>query len=306
MSDQRRSTVLALALLLLLFGGGAWLALSQMVDRPMPLLPGRDRVAVVPVEGVIGSGASSLDAVRHYRRRDGIRGLVLEIRSPGGTVGASQALHREVEAFREDGRPVVAWIGDVGASGGYYAAVAADSIYALPGSITGSIGVIMQFPDARGLLEKAGLRVEIVKSGEHKDAGSSLRALDESDREVFQTLVDDTYGQFLDAVVAGRDLSRDSTRILADGRVYSGERAARVGLIDGTSDLPAAVDAAGRMAGLGEDPATVRPNRRRSDWMDLVLEGSGGLLQRAARAWLGTSGREGASWSSPRLLYLWR
>ena len=306
MSDQRRSTLLAIALLLLLFGGGAWLALSQMLDRPMPLLPGGDRIAVVPVRGVIGTSSAPLNALRRYRRQDRVRGVVLEIRSPGGTVGASQALYREVRAFREDDRPVVAWIGDVGASGGYYTAVAADSIFSLPGSITGSIGVIMQFPDARGLLEKAGLRVEIVKSGEHKDAGSALRPLDESDREVFQTLVDDTYGQFLDAVVDGRGLPRDSVRVLADGRVYSGERAARIGLIDGIHDLPGAIDAAGRMAGLGEDPATVRPDRRRPDWTDLLLEGAGGLVGRAARAWLGTSGPEGASLSSPRLMYLWR
>lgn len=306
MPDQRRSTLLAIAALLLLFGGGAWLALSQVVERPFPLLPGTDRIAVVPVRGVITSSSAPLDALRRYRRQEGVRGLVLEIRSPGGTVGASQALYREVRAFREADRPVVAWIGDVGASGGYYAALGADSIYALPGSITGSIGVIMQFPDARGLLEKAGLRVEIVKSGEHKDAGSAVRPLDESDREVFQTLVDDTYGQFLDAVVSGRGLARDSARTLADGRVYSGERAARIGLIDGLEDLPGAVDAAGRLAGLGEDPAVVRPDRRRRGWADLLLEGPSELLRRAARAWLGSRGPEGAAWSSPRLMYLWR
>ena len=306
MSDQRRSTLLVIVLLLLLFGGGAALALSQVLDRPLPLMPGGDRIAVVPVEGVISSETAPLRTLRRFRERDGVEGLVLEIRSPGGTVGASQALHREVRAYRERGLPVVAWIGDVGASGGYYAAVAADSVLALPGSITGSIGVIMQFPDARGLLEKAGLAVEIVKSGEHKDAGSPVRALDESDREVFQTLVDDTYGQFLDAVVAGRGLERDSARVLADGRVYSGERAARIGLIDGIATLPEALDVAGRMAGLGEDPPVLRPPRPRTDWTDLLLDGPGGLLRRTAAALLGGSDPSRAPWSSPRLMYLWR
>lgn len=306
MSDQRRSTLLAIALLLLLFGGGAALALSRVLDRPLPLMPGRDRVAVVPVEGVISSETAPLETLRRYRDRDGVEGLVLEIRSPGGTVGASQALYREIRAYREDGLPVVAWIGDVGASGGYYAAVAADTILALPGSITGSIGVIMQFPNARGLLEKAGLGVEIVKSGEHKDAGSPLRPLDESDREVFQELVDDTYGQFLDAVATGRGLDRDSARVLADGRVYSGERAVRVGLIDGIATLPEAMDAAGRMAGLGEDPPVLRPARPRPDWTDLLLDGSGGLLRRAAAILVGGGDPSRPSWSSPRLMYLWR
>ncbi len=306
MSDQRRSTLVAIALLLLFFGGGAALALSHLLDRPLPLVPGRDRIAVVPVEGVIGPETAPLEALRRYRDRDEVRGMVLAVRSPGGTVGASQELHRAVRAFREDGRPVVAWIGDVGASGGYYAAVAADSVFALPGSITGSIGVVMQFPDARGLLEKAGLRVEIVKSGEHKDAGSPVRALDESDREVFQTLVDDTYGQFLDAVASARGLARDSVRTLADGRVYSGERADRIGLIDGIAALPEAVDAAGRMAGLGEDPAVIRPDRGRSDWTDLLAGGFDGLLARAAKALLAGSGPPASGWSSPRLMYLWR
>lgn len=306
MTDQRRSTLLAIALLLLLFGGGAVLAFSQILDRPLPLVPGGNRVAVVPVEGVITSETAPVRALRRLREEDRVRALVLEIRSPGGTVGASQALHREVRAFREEGRPVVAWIGDVGASGGYYAATEADSVFALPGSITGSIGVIMQFPDARGLLQKAGVQVEIVKSGEHKDAGSPVRALDESDREVFQTLVDDTYGQFLDAVAQGRGLSRDSARTLADGRVYSGERAARIGLIDGTATFPEALDAAGRMAGLGEDPPVLRPDRERRDWVDVLLEGRTGLLAAVAESLLGAGGPAGPSWSSPRLMYLWR
>lgn len=306
MTDQRRSTLLAIALLLLLFGGGAVLALSRVMDRPLPLVPGGDRVAVVAVEGVITFETAPVRALRRLREEDRVRALVLEIRSPGGTVGASQALYREVRAFREADRPVVAWIGDVGASGGYYAAAGADSVFALPGSITGSIGVIMQFPDARGLLQKAGLQVEIVKSGEHKDAGSPVRALDESDREVFQTLVDDTYGQFLDAVARGRRLSMDSARTLADGRVYSGERAARIGLIDGTATFPEAVDAAGRMAGLGEDPPLLRPDRRRRSWTDVLLGGPEGLLATAAESLLGGGGPAARSWSSPRLMYLWR
>lgn len=305
MSDQRRSTLLAIALLLLVFGSGAVLALSQLLDRPLPLVPSGEKIAVVPVEGVITSETSALQTIRRYRDQDRIRGLALKIRSPGGTVGSSQALHAAVEEFRGEGRPVVAWIGEVGASGGYYAALGADSVMALPGSITGSIGVIMQFPDAGELLRKAGVQVEIVKSGEHKDAGSPVRSLDESDRAVFQTLVDDTYGQFLDAVVSSRGLDRDSARGLADGRVYSGQRAARLGLIDRVATWPEALDAVGRMAGLGADPATVRPSRPSRDLLDILLEDRGGALLQAVEGWLRMPASSGSG-GAPQLMYLWR
>ncbi len=305
MSDRNRATLAALVILFVVFGAGAYLAAATLVDGSVPLFPAGDRVAVVPVEGVI-TGASAERALRRLRRleRDeSVRAFVLEIRSPGGTVGASQSLYREVRRRRaEDDRPVVAWIGDVGASGGYYVALAADSIYALPGSITGSIGVIMQFPDARELLRKAGVSVEIVRSGEHKGAGSAFRALDAEDREVFQTLVEDTYGQFLDAVVDARPVSRGRAAELADGRVFSGERAVRHGLIDRVGTLSEAIDAAGRMAGIGADPRTVRPGERRPDLLDLVLGEEASEVRESVAGWVSTAGEL----SSPRLLYLWR
>lgn len=305
MSDRNRATLAALVTLFVVFGAGAYLAAATVVDGSVPLFPAGDRVAVVPVEGVI-TGASAeraLRRLRRFERDESVRAYVLEIRSPGGTVGASQSLYREVRSRRaEDDRPVVAWIGDVGASGGYYVALAADSIYALPGSITGSIGVIMQFPDARELLRKAGVSVEIVRSGDHKGAGSAFRALDAEDRAVFETLVEDTYGQFLDAVVDARPVSRERATELADGRVFSGERAARHGLIDRVGTLSEAIDAAGRMAGLGEDPRTVRPGERRPGLLELVLGEGASEVRESVAGWVSTAGEL----SSPRLLYLWR
>lgn len=306
MSDRNRATLAALVTLFVVFGAGAYLAAATLVDGSVPLFPVGDRVAVVPVEGVI-TGASAeraLRRLRRFERDESVRAFVLEIRSPGGTVGASQSLYREVRRRRagDDDRPVVAWIGDVGASGGYYVALAADSIYALPGSITGSIGVIMQFPDARELLRKAGVSVEIVRSGEHKGAGSAIRALDAEDREVFQTLVEDTYGQFLDAIVDARPLNRGRAAELADGRVFSGERAARHGLIDRVGTLSEAIDAAGRMAGIDEDPRTVRPGEGRPDLLDLVLGEEASEVRESVAGWITTAGEL----SSPRLLYLWR
>lgn len=306
MADPSRSSVVAVVVLLLVFAAGTYLATARLLDRPMPLVPGQGRVAILPVEGPIGAESSErlLRTLRRYREDGRVRGFLLEIESPGGTVGASQALYRELRDLREaDDRPVVAWIGDVGASGGYYVALAADSVYALPGSITGSIGVIMQFPNTRGLLQKAGLSVEIVKSGERKGSGSPFRELSEEDRRVFQALVDDTYGQFLDAVVADRALPRDSARRLADGSVYSGERAVRLGLVDGLATRAEAVERLGRMAGLGPSPSTVRPEQRRIGPLDLLTDEGGEALRDRIMGWLGLTGGE---LTSPRLLYLWR
>lgn len=306
MADQSRSSTIAIVVLLLVFAAGTYLATARLLDRPMPLIPGEGRVAILPVEGPIAAEGSEriLRTLRRYRDDARVRGIVLEIESPGGTVGASQALYREIRELRdEDDRPLVAWIGDVGASGGYYVALAADSVYALPGSITGSIGVIMQFPDTRELLRKAGVSVEIVRSGDRKGAGSVFRELSEADREVFQALVDDAYGQFLDAVIANRGLDPDSARTLADGSVYSGERAARLGLVDGLATRSEAIERAGRMAGLGPSPATVRPEERRLGPLDLLTGEGAETVKDRILGWLGLSGGD---LSSPRLLYLWR
>ncbi len=301
MSDNRRSTLLAIGLLLLFFGVGAYLSARLLGGAGVPLLEGR-RVAILPLEGAILSDRAFLENLDRYRGQGGVAAFVLEIRSPGGTVGASQAIYRTVRRLREEeDRPVVAWIGDVGASGGYYVALAADSIYALPGSLTGSIGVIMEFPHAQELLRKVGVGVEVVKSGEHKDLGSPLRPLSPEDRAVLEELVGDVYGQFVDAVAQNRPLPRDSVVRLADGRVFSGEQAVELGLVDRIGSLEEAIDAAGRMAGLGERPPTVRPGERKGPTLlDLLTGISGRDLRGVIETVRGVAG------STPRLLYEWR
>lgn len=303
MESQTRSTLVAVAVLLVLFAAGTWVALELVTDRSLPLLPSQGKVAVVPVEGTLGGGGSLAEVLREYREDDSVEGVVLKIRSPGGSVGATQSVYRELRSLRDEGRPVVAWIGDVGASGGYYAALAADSIYALPGSITGSIGVIMQFPNLEGTLEMVGLRMDVVKSGRLKDAGSPFRTLGEEDREMFRELVDDAYGQFVDALVEGRDLEPERARELADGRVLSGERAVDLGLVDGLSTFSEAVDVAGRLSGLGEDPRTVTPRQGKLGLIDLLGGVSRSRVEGWVRSWLGWSPGHGGA---PRLLYLWR
>jgi protease-4 len=301
MADRtRRAALLSIALLLTVFAGGLYLSSRTLLGRsPLPF--GGGSVAVLPIGGVIYPDRSFGRQLVAFRDRSEVKAFVLEIRSPGGSVGASQDLFGQVRRLREeDDRPVIAWIGDVGASGGYYVALGADSIFALPGSMTGSIGVIMQLPHAEELMKKVGIGIEVVKSGEYKDLGSVARGLSPGEREVLEQLVNDVYEQFVEAVVENRDLSREEVLRVADGRVLSGERAAELGLVDGIATLQEAIDRAGRMAGLGERPPTVRPRERDIGLFDLLF----GITEGKLRGWLPWLAQP--TTTGPQLLYLWR
>lgn len=258
---KRRTGIFGIVLLLVLFASGAFVALRLMIgDAPSFALG--NRVAILPVSGLIESEREFVRDLERFEEDGSVRAFVLEIRSPGGAAAPSQAIYEALRELREsDDRPVVAWIGEIGASGGYYAALPADTILALPSSVTGSIGVVMTLPNAGELLRRWGLEVQVIESGPNKDLGGFHRPLDDDERRILQTLIDDTHDQFVDAVVASRPLSRDSVLVLADGRVLSGARAVRVGLIDRTGTFEDALAVAGRMADLGDDPRTVRPER---------------------------------------------
>jgi protease-4 len=167
---------------------------------------------------------------------------------------------------------VIAAIGAIGASGGFYAALGADSILALPGSLTGSIGVIMEYPNVSELMEKVGVRMEVVKAGAQKDLGSPFRDLDPQDREILESLLEDVHTQFIETVAEARGMPVDEVRRLADGRVLSGQQALEAGLVDGLGNMNEAIALAGRMAGLGSDPRIVRPPREDPPWvLDALL-----------------------------------
>lgn len=230
------------------------------------------RVAIVEIDGVIDDDRKLLDELRQFRRDESVKGYLVHINSPGGSVGPSQSIYQELRRARtQDSVPVVASISGVGASGGYYIALAADSIFALPGSITGSIGVIMEIPDASQLMDKVGVRWQTVKSAEHKDVGSPFRPLTERDRAILDTLVLDVYAQFVDVVARDRRLERSSVERVADGRILSGRQALALGLIDRLGNREDALRAVGRMAGLGEEPRTVRPPEERLRLLDILL-----------------------------------
>lgn len=230
------------------------------------------RIAVLDIDGIIGDDDEFLRNLRRFRGNASVRGYLININSPGGVVAPSQSMYQELRRIRdEDGVPVVASIGGVGASGGYYVALAADSIFALPGSITGSIGVIIEIPDASELMSKVGVQMQTVMSAEHKDVGSPFRPLGPGDRAILDTLVLDVYSQFVDAVAADRRLDRTAVQRIADGRILSGRQALAERLIDRLGNREDALSTAGEMAGLGPRPRTIRPPEPRFTIRDLLF-----------------------------------
>jgi len=194
---------------------------------------------------------------------------VLRINSPGGVVGPTQELHAAVLRLREARKPVVASLGAVAASGGYYVAVAADKIYANPGTLTGSIGVIFQLPNLDGLMKKVGVEYVVVKAGQYKDIGNISRTMTPEERRVLQALLDDVHAQFISAVATGRKLDRAQVLGFADGRIVSGAQAKDLHMVDALGGLEEAVDGAATLAGLPKSPTVVGP-RKKLSIMDLL------------------------------------
>lgn len=241
------------------------------------------------------------EELRKAEEDDRVKALVVRINSPGGTITASDILYHELLAFKERKKvPVIAAIMDVGASGGYYAALAADTIVANPTTVTGSIGVVMVTVNAQGLLEKIGVAPLAIKSGPMKDAGSPFRSLTESERAVFQGIIDDMHGRFVSLIARSRKMSEDRVRAVADGRVYTADQALTLGLVDRVAYLEDVVALARERAGLDEAKVVMyhRPKEYRANIYSLTPPPSTAestLAQFAAA--LGGGG--------PRFLYLW-
>jgi protease-4 len=227
------------------------------------------RVAVVELEGMILDVEEVVRDLKAHRDNPLVKAVVIRINSPGGVVGPTQEIHQALLRVREAGKPVVASLSSVAASGGYYAAVAADRIYANPGTLTGSIGVIMQMANVENLFKKVGVDYVVVKAGHYKDLGNVSRPMTQDERRVLQALLDDVHGQFIDAVAEGRKLERAEVVKFADGRVFSGVQAKALHMVDDLGSLEDAVNDAARLAGLPVPPAVMRPSRRFSIY-DLV------------------------------------
>lgn len=268
MASRGRVALIALgvgAAVLVLFVATIWLLIAVSDDG----LPGGAKVAVVEVEGVIGADSGrGLDTdgiirvLGEYRDDPGVRAVVLRINSPGGVVAPTQEIFNAVRRLREAKKPVVASLGSVAASGGYYVAVAADRIYASPGTLTGSIGVVMQLANLEGLLKKVGVEYVVVKAGAYKDVGNIARAMTPEERRILQALLDDVYDQFVTAVAEGRGLDPQVVRGFAEGRIYSGRQAQGLKMVDELGGLEEAIEAAAKMAGLPAKPRVIYPRRR--------------------------------------------
>ena len=222
------------------------------------------RVAIVELEGTIVDVDDLLRELKAHRDNPLVKAVVLRINSPGGVVGPTQELHAAVMRLREAGKPVVASLGAVAASGGYYVAVAADRIYANPGTLTGSIGVIFQLPNVDGLMKKVGVDYVVVKAGRYKDIGNIARPMAPEERRILQTLLDDVHAQFIAAVATGRKLDPTEVVGFADGRIVSGAQAKDLHMVDALGGLEEALDGAAMLAGLPRPPKVIGPRRKLS------------------------------------------
>jgi protease-4 len=238
-----------------------WLLLAIVEDGS---LPGGTRVALVELEGIITDGDALVRELKEHADNTSVRAVVVRINSPGGVVAPTQEIAGAVKRLRAKGKPVVASLGSVAASGGYYVAAATDRILANPGTLTGSIGVVMQMANVEGLLKKVGVDYVVVKAGRYKDVGNFARTMTPDERAILQKLLDDVHGQFIEAVADGRKLDRATVVGIADGRIYSGQQAFELKLVDELGGLEEAIEAAAKLAGLAPHPKVLYPRRRLS------------------------------------------
>lgn len=232
----------------------------------------RQRIGLVEVKGMITDASETIRQITKYRKDRSIRGIVLRIDSPGGAVAPSQEIYTEVLKLKSQ-KKVFASMGSVAASGGYYIASAADQIIANPGTLTGSIGVIMTFANVEQLMNKIGLRPETMKSGKFKDTGSPTRPMTPDERKLLQNVVDNVFDQFVSAVSKGRKMDYDEVKKLADGRIYTGKQAFDLKLVDRLGSLEDTISLLGKAVGIEGEPKIVQ-EKPSHGLLDLLMESS--------------------------------
>ncbi len=230
-----------------------------------------NKIGLVELRGVIYDSRSMVRKLERMRDSDAIRAVVLRINSPGGGVAASQEIYEAVKSIRESGKPILVSMGSVAASGGYYVACGADSIVANPGTTTGSIGVILEVPNFKGLLDKIGVKFEVVKSGTFKDTGSPYRDMTSRERKYLQSYIDDAFGQFVGVVAENRRLTKKAVLSFADGRIFTGKQAIKLGLVDRLGDYGTAIRLAAKMAGIKGKPKTYRFPKKKFTIFNILL-----------------------------------
>jgi len=232
---------------------------------------GDGKVGVVEIDGVITDSKATIGLIKRFRENDDIRAIVIRINSPGGVIGPSQEIYREIRKTTQD-KKVVASMGSIAASGGYYVAAATDGIVANPGTITGSIGVIMAYTNFRKVLDKIGMIPVVIKSGPYKDLGSPTKKMSAEERGVLQAFVDQAHRQFVTAVAEARKMDIEHVTSLADGRIYTGEEAVKQGLVDRLGNLEDAIQWAGELGGIKGRVATVYKKKEKLSFLKYMLE----------------------------------
>lgn len=253
---KTKKTLIFLAVFLLVL-----IVISAVFTLFQKEMPTKERVALVRVEGPLMESKFVIEEIKGYVKDRSIKAIVMRVDSPGGGVVPAQEIYEEVRKAVKIKKIVVS-MGSVAASGGYYIASPADKIIANPGTITGSIAVIMEIPNIKELMDKLGIKTEVVKTGKHKDMASIFRGIGKEEREIIQGVMDDVHEQFIKAVSDGRKMPAEDIRKIADGRIFSGRQAKEIGLVDELGDLEYAIKAASKLAGIKGEPEIVEKKEK--------------------------------------------
>lgn len=230
-----------------------------------------DGVGLVEVKGLIIDSQEVVKQLHELKKNEHVKSVVVRVDSPGGVVGPSQEIHDEIKKLALHKKVIVS-MGSLAASGGYYVAAPATMIYSNPGTITGSIGVLMKFSNTERLMDKIGLKVFTLKTGQFKDAGSPARPMTEREKAMLQGVIESAHSQFIRAVAEGRKLPLEDVRRIADGRIFTGEQALALKLVDKLGTLQDAVEEAGRLGGIKGAPEVIRPPKKKKLLLDMLVE----------------------------------
>lgn len=233
----------------------------------------KEGVGLIEVKGMILDSKETVRQLRYFLKQDTIKAVVLRVDSPGGIVAPSQEIYAEVKKFAATKKIIVS-MGSLAASGGYYISAPATMIYANPGTITASIGVILKLSNIEALMDKIGIKSHTLKTGKYKDSGSPLRQFSAEDRAMLQSVIDNTHQQFVRAVAEGRKLPIEDVRAIADGRILSGEQAMGIKLVDRLGTLQDAIEEAGKLAGIAGEPELLLPPKKKVNYLDMLAEGA--------------------------------
>lgn len=276
---SKKTAIIAAAVLLslaILFALSVKIA-GTIIGSGDTTLISKEGVGLIEVKGMILDSKDTIRQLRYFLKQDSIKAVVLRVDSPGGIVAPSQEIYAEVKKFAARKKIIVS-MGSLAASGGYYISAPATMIYANPGTITASIGVILKLSNIESLMDKIGIKSYTLKTGRYKDSGSPLRKFSAEDRAMLQSVIDNTHQQFIRAVADGRRLPIEEVRKIADGRIMSGEQAMGYKLVDRLGTLQDAIEEAGRLAGITGEPELLLPPKKKIDYIDLLVEGAEGTF----------------------------